>query len=75
MVPAATVRQGASQNQVQRVRMTPMTAPGPVALVYRARNRNTRVDLLRAALGLAPDTGRDWNAGAICRRLWQSSAR
>lgn len=30
----------------------PMIAPGLVALVYRAQNRNTRVDLLREALGL-----------------------
>jgi len=54
MVPAATLRQAASQHQVKRVRIHPMIAPGPVALVYRAQNRNTRVDLLREALGLAP---------------------
>lgn len=59
MVPAATLRHAASLNQIKRVRVSPMIAPGPVALVYRAQNRNARVDLLREALGLAPEAVRD----------------
>ncbi len=54
MVPAATLHPAARLHQVTRVRVSPMIPPGPVALVYRAQNRNTRVDLLREALGLAP---------------------
>ena len=49
---AATLRQAASLQQVKRVRVSPMIAPGPVALVYRAQGHNARVDLLREALGL-----------------------
>lgn len=59
MVPAATLRHAASPNQIKRVRVSPMIAPGPVALVYRAQNRNARVDLLREALGLAPEAVSD----------------
>lgn len=55
MVPASCLRMASSSpQQVGRVRVAPMIPPGPVALIYRARNRNARVDLLRAALDLAP---------------------
>lgn len=55
MVPAATLRQSTNLHQVKRVRVNPMIAPGPVALVYRAQNPNPRVQLLREVLGLTKE--------------------
>lgn len=70
MVPAAILRHAVGLQQVKRVRVVPMIAPGPVALVYHALNRNPRVDLLREALGLATPgatPARPVNGGALDR--------
>ena len=55
-IPSSTVKAAPLPSGVRRVRVEPGIPAGPVALIFRSAVRNPRLEVLRVALGLAPES-------------------